>query len=172
MDSLEAELRFTKEDLQATIEELETSDVDLHSVNEELYTVNAEYQKKIKELTELTHDMDNLLSSTDAQTIFLDEQLDALSDGLGTGSEFTVRLPACHEGPVSSLPEATPTASAEHQRVVLVQDEDDAREMLAMLLRSQGLRMLLQVIREVLSSKATPSAAALANTSTAGDQSE
>jgi len=96
MDALESELRFTKENLQATIEELETSNEELqatneellasneelqstneelHSVNEELYTVNAEYQKKIEELTELTHDMDNLLSSTDVHTIFLDEQL-------------------------------------------------------------------------------------------------
>jgi two-component system CheB/CheR fusion protein len=94
--NLEAELQFTRENLQATIEELETSNEELqatneellasneelqstneelHSVNEELYTVNAEYQKKISELTELTHDMDNLLSSTDVHTIFLDEQL-------------------------------------------------------------------------------------------------
>jgi two-component system CheB/CheR fusion protein len=44
-------------------------------VNEELYTVNAEYQRKITELTELTNDMDNLLSSTDVGTIFLDNEL-------------------------------------------------------------------------------------------------
>ncbi len=96
IESLEIELRFTKENLQATIEELETSNEELqatneellasneelqstneelHSVNEELYTVNAEYQKKIEELTELTHDMDNLLASTDVHTIFLDDQL-------------------------------------------------------------------------------------------------
>jgi two-component system CheB/CheR fusion protein len=96
VETLEAELRYTKENLQATIEELETSNEELqatneemlasneelqstneelHSVNEELYTVNAEYQKKIGELTELTHDMDNLLVSTDVHTIFLDEEL-------------------------------------------------------------------------------------------------
>ncbi|MFO0950648.1 MAG: chemotaxis protein CheB [Isosphaeraceae bacterium] len=94
--SLEAELRYTKENLQATIEELETSNEELqatneelvasneelqstneelHSVNEELYTVNSEYQKKIVELTELTSDMDNLLSSTEVHTIFLDRNL-------------------------------------------------------------------------------------------------
>lgn len=94
--SLESELRYTKENLQATIEELETSNEELqatneelvasneelqstneelHSVNEELYTVNAEYQKKILELTELTSDMDNLLSSTEVHTIFLDANL-------------------------------------------------------------------------------------------------
>jgi len=93
---LENELSLTKENLQAAIEELETSNEELQaaneellasneelqstneelqSVNEELYTVNAEYQRKIGELTELTNDMDNLLSSTDVGTIFLDRQL-------------------------------------------------------------------------------------------------
>ena len=66
--ALEAELAYTKENLQAAIEELETSNEELQaaneelqasneelqstneelqSVNEELYTVNAEYQRKI-----------------------------------------------------------------------------------------------------------------------------
>jgi len=96
VDTLEGELRYTKESLQATIEELEASNEELqatneemlasneelqstneelHSVNEELYTVNAEYQKKINELTELTNDINNLLVSTDVHTIFLDDQL-------------------------------------------------------------------------------------------------
>ncbi|MEA2748059.1 MAG: two-component system, chemotaxis family, CheB/CheR fusion protein, partial [Myxococcales bacterium] len=56
-------------------EELQSTNEELQSVNEELYTVNAEYQRKIAELTELTNDMDNLLSSTDVGTIFLDRQL-------------------------------------------------------------------------------------------------
>jgi two-component system CheB/CheR fusion protein len=94
--ALEFELSHTKENLQAAIEELETSNEELQSsneelqsaneelqstneelqsVNEELYTVNSEYQRKIAELTELTNDMDNLLSSTDIGTIFLDEHL-------------------------------------------------------------------------------------------------
>jgi len=96
LTTLEAELNHTKENLQAAIEELETSNEELQasneelqasneelqstneelqSVNEELYTVNSEYQRKIAELTELTNDMDNLLSSTDIGTIFLDQQL-------------------------------------------------------------------------------------------------
>ncbi len=94
--ALEAELSHTKENLQAAIEELETSNEELQasneelqasneelqstneelqSVNEELYTVNAEYQRKISELTLLTNDMDNLLSSTEIGTIFLDAEL-------------------------------------------------------------------------------------------------
>ena len=96
LGALEAELAYTKENLQSAIEELETSNEELQasneelqtsneelqstneelqSVNEELYTVNAEYQRKIAELTELTNDMDNLLASTDVGTIFLDERL-------------------------------------------------------------------------------------------------
>ncbi|MFT3841643.1 MAG: CheR family methyltransferase [Myxococcaceae bacterium] len=94
--ALEAELNSTRENLQAAIEELETSNEEmqttneelhasneelqstneeLQSVNEELYSVNAEYQRKIAELTELTNDMDNLLSSTDIGTIFLNREL-------------------------------------------------------------------------------------------------
>ena len=96
MGILQAELQYTKESLQATIEELETSNEELqatneelvasneelqstneelHSVNEELYTVNSEFQNKIRELSELTLDMDNLLQSTEVHTVFLDQEL-------------------------------------------------------------------------------------------------
>ncbi|HEY7518824.1 MAG TPA: chemotaxis protein CheB [Methylomirabilota bacterium] len=96
LNALEAELAYTKETLQAAIEEreasneelqasyeelqasneeLQSTNEELQSVNEELYTVNAEYKRKIAELTELTNDMDNLLSSTEVGTIFLDRQL-------------------------------------------------------------------------------------------------
>ncbi len=96
INDLEQELQFTRENLQATIEELETSNEELHatneellasneelqstneelqSVNEELHTVNAEHQSKILELTELTNDLDNLLSSSRVGTVFLDEEL-------------------------------------------------------------------------------------------------
>jgi two-component system, chemotaxis family, CheB/CheR fusion protein len=94
--TLQAELEYTKENLQAAVEQLEagneelqssneelmssneelqSTNEELQSVNEELYTVNAEYQSKIAELTELTNDMDNLLASTEVGTIFLDDQL-------------------------------------------------------------------------------------------------
>jgi two-component system CheB/CheR fusion protein len=96
LDSLETELAYTRETLQATIEELETSNEEmqatneelvasneelqstneeLHSVNEELYTVNAEYQQKIMELKELNTDMAHLLEGTDVGTVFLDGEL-------------------------------------------------------------------------------------------------
>jgi two-component system, chemotaxis family, CheB/CheR fusion protein len=96
LDTLESELAYTRETLQATIEELETSNEEmqatneelvasneelqstneeLHSVNEELYTVNAEYQQKITELRELNTDMQHLIEGTDVGTVFLDREL-------------------------------------------------------------------------------------------------
>jgi len=86
VESLEGELSFTRENLQATIEELETSNEELqatneelvaaneelqstneelHSVNEELHTVNVEHQRKIDQLTEITDDLNNLLMTLD-----------------------------------------------------------------------------------------------------------
>jgi len=96
IEDLERKLRYTEENLQATVEELETSNEELqatneelmaaneelqstneelHSVNEELVTVNAELQEKIRQLTELNSDMNNLLQSTEVSTIFLDTEL-------------------------------------------------------------------------------------------------
>jgi two-component system, chemotaxis family, CheB/CheR fusion protein len=96
MDSLETELRYSQENLQATIEEMETSNEELqaaneeliasneelqstneelHSVNEELYTVNAEHQRRVEELAEANDDMDNLLATTRVGVIFLDRGL-------------------------------------------------------------------------------------------------
>ncbi len=96
IQDLEHELQFTRENLQATVEELETSNEELQatneellasneelqstneelqSVNEELLTVNAEHQSKIQELVELNNDLDNLLTSTDIATLFLDREL-------------------------------------------------------------------------------------------------
>ena len=93
IESLEQELSFSRQNLQATIEELETSNEELqatneemvaaneelqstneelHSVNEELYTVNAEHQKRVTELDEANADMHNLLASTRVGVIFLD----------------------------------------------------------------------------------------------------
>jgi len=96
IEDLEHQLQYTKENLQATIEELETSNEELQatneellaaneelqstneelqSVNEELTTVNNEYQLKIRELTRLNNDINNLLSATDIGTIFLDANM-------------------------------------------------------------------------------------------------
>jgi len=96
IDQLEHELKSAKAHLQATIEELETTNEELqaaneellagneelqstneelHSVNEELYTVNAEHQTKIRELTVLNADIENLFQNLDIGVVFLDAEL-------------------------------------------------------------------------------------------------
>jgi two-component system CheB/CheR fusion protein len=75
LESSNEELQAANEELLASNEELQSTNEELQSVNEELYSVNAEYQRKIADLTELMNDMDNLLSSTDIGTIFLDREL-------------------------------------------------------------------------------------------------
>ena len=100
---LEADLRLSKERLQATIEELEstneelkssneeyqsineelqsaneemeTSKEELQSVNEELQTVNSELGHRVNELGRANSDLKNLLESTQIATIFLDNDL-------------------------------------------------------------------------------------------------
>jgi two-component system CheB/CheR fusion protein len=61
----------------------------------------------------------------------------ANSKGPGKGSEFTVRLPISSECPVPE--EDTPTtAPLEHQKIVVVEDNRDVREMLKLLLEMDG----------------------------------
>ena len=103
VERLEADLRLTKERLQATIEELEstneelkssneeyqsineelqssneeleTSKEELQSVNEELQTVNTELDIRVRDLARANSDLRNLLESTQIATIFLDNDL-------------------------------------------------------------------------------------------------
>lgn len=96
VSNLEEELKQTKEELQTSLEEIETSNEELQaaneellasneelqstneelqSVNEEINTVNAENLQKMDDLSALNADMDNLLTSTQIGTIFLDASL-------------------------------------------------------------------------------------------------
>jgi two-component system CheB/CheR fusion protein len=96
VQQLEHELKNTKEDLQQTIEdlraaneelmsvneelqssneELETSKEELQSLNEELTTANTQLEGKIGELEATNNDLDNLLTSTNIATLFLDTHL-------------------------------------------------------------------------------------------------
>jgi two-component system CheB/CheR fusion protein len=68
-------LQSSNEELQSTNEELETSKEELQSVNEELSTVNSELQQIMEELSKTSSDLNNLLSSTEIGTIFLDTRL-------------------------------------------------------------------------------------------------
>jgi two-component system CheB/CheR fusion protein len=75
LKSTNEELQSSNEELQSTNEEMETSKEELQSINEELTTVNAELQQKIEELSKTSSDLNNLLTSTQIGTIFLDRGL-------------------------------------------------------------------------------------------------
>ncbi len=79
---LEQELQASRERLQATVEEVEASNEELKSANEELQstneelnTLNSELQRSLNSVSELKNDLNNLLSSTEIATIFLDNRL-------------------------------------------------------------------------------------------------
>src|SRR5215211_1998994 len=63
------------EELRSASEELETSKEELQSVNEELTTVNHELKEKVDEISRSNSDVQNLMSSTDIATLFLDRAL-------------------------------------------------------------------------------------------------
>jgi len=69
------ELQAINEELRSNSEELETSKEELQSLNEELTTVNQELREKIEELGRVNSDLQNLMSSTDIGTVFLDRGL-------------------------------------------------------------------------------------------------
>jgi len=73
--SINEEFQSANEELQSTNEELETSKEELQALNEELVTVNAELQDKVEELNQANSDMENLLTSSEIATLFLDRQL-------------------------------------------------------------------------------------------------
>jgi len=62
------------EELQSTNEELETSKEELQSLNEEMTTVNSELKSKVGQLNEAYSDLDNLLKSLSAATLFVDAE--------------------------------------------------------------------------------------------------
>jgi len=66
------ELQAMNEELRAATEELETGKEELQSVNEEIQTVNVELKQKIDELAVANSDLQNLITSTDLATIFVD----------------------------------------------------------------------------------------------------
>ena len=69
------ELQSMNEELRSTTEELETSKEELRSMNEELSTVNQELNTKNDELARVNSDLENLLTSTEIATVFLDRDL-------------------------------------------------------------------------------------------------
>ena len=64
--------------------------------------------------------------------------VEARSDGQGRGSEFTVRLPAMAPPPAAGGRVARPTADGAARRILVVEDNADAREMLRLVLELAG----------------------------------
>jgi two-component system CheB/CheR fusion protein len=75
LKSSNEEMLSTNEEMQSSNEELQSSQEELRAVNEELATVNAELARKFDELARANSDLQNLFSSTDIATVFLDCEL-------------------------------------------------------------------------------------------------
>lgn len=69
------ELQSINEEYRSTLEELETSKEELQSMNEELRTINQELTSKMAEVSQAHSDLQNLFTSTDIATLFLDRGL-------------------------------------------------------------------------------------------------
>ncbi|MDQ3753149.1 MAG: PAS domain-containing protein, partial [Acidobacteriota bacterium] len=69
------ELQSMNEEMRSASEELETGKEELQSVNEEIQTVNSELKNKLDELAVANSDLQNLITSTDLATIFVDRDL-------------------------------------------------------------------------------------------------
>ncbi len=88
LETVNGELQAANEELLTANEELQSSTEELQSVNEELYTVNTEHQLKLDELTMMTDDLSNFLSSTMIGILFVDSNLNIRKFTEYVGREF------------------------------------------------------------------------------------
>ncbi len=88
LETVNEELQAANEELLTANEELQSSNEELQSVNEELYTVNSEFQQKLDELTMMTNDLSNFLSSTMIGILFMDSRLNIRKFTEYIGREF------------------------------------------------------------------------------------
>lgn len=88
LEAVNGELQAVNEELLTANEELQSSTEELQSVNEELYTVNTEHQLKLDELTTMTNDLSNFLSSTMIGILFVDSKLNIRKFTEYVGREF------------------------------------------------------------------------------------
>ena len=96
------ELQSSNEELRSILEELETSKEELQSMNEELQALNQENRHKVEELAQLSGDLQNLLTSTEIATVFLDRDYRILRFTPKLGELFNVR-PLDRGRPLSDL---------------------------------------------------------------------
>lgn len=88
LETVNGELQAANEELLTANEELQSSTEELQPVNEELYTVNTEHQLKLDELTTMTNDLSNFLSSTMIGILFVDGDLNIRKFTEYVGREF------------------------------------------------------------------------------------
>ena len=75
MRAINEEAMSVNEEFQSTNEELETSKEELQSLNEELTVLNSQLQETLDEHKSVANDLENILTSADLATLFLDEKL-------------------------------------------------------------------------------------------------
>jgi two-component system, chemotaxis family, CheB/CheR fusion protein len=92
MKAANEEMQSSNEELRSTMEELETSKEELQSINEELQTVNQENRHKVEELSQLSSDLQNLLTATQIATLFLDRDLRILRFTPRVAELFSMRV--------------------------------------------------------------------------------
>jgi two-component system CheB/CheR fusion protein len=73
--AINEEAMSVNEEFQTTNEELETSKEELQSVNEELTVLNSQLQETLDEHRTIANDLENILTSADVATLFLDDRL-------------------------------------------------------------------------------------------------
>ena len=96
------ELVSMNEELQASNEELDASREELQSLNEELSSINTELQAKVEELALANSFVENLLKSTNAAKVVLDQDL-KLVRHTQAAQELFLLLPTDAGQPVEQL---------------------------------------------------------------------
>jgi two-component system, chemotaxis family, CheB/CheR fusion protein len=102
LKSSNEELVSVNEELQSSNEELEASKEELQSLNEELHTVNAELSGKVDALDDANNDLHNLFANTQVAIIFLDNHLKIRSFTPAVSEVFNI-LPTDRGRPLTDL---------------------------------------------------------------------
>jgi two-component system CheB/CheR fusion protein len=90
LSAMNEEALSINEEFQSTNEELETSREELQSLNEELTTTNSQLQETLERQRRTSDDLQNILNSSDAATMFLDEKLNIRFFTPSAGSCFSL----------------------------------------------------------------------------------